>query len=376
MIRIGFDAKRAAQNGTGLGNYSRFVIQSLASDPQYDLRMYIPNPRKTYLLRDIPDSVARCFPRSGGWGKCPSLWRVWGVTSDLEKDGIDLYHGLSNELPFNIAKAVHVKSTVTVHDLISVRYPEYFPFVDARIYACKIRKACRNADRIIAVSRNTKADIVRFFGVSEDKVDVVYQGCHMQFQQPVSDEKLQMVREKYRLPEQFVFHLGSLEERKNLMLLARALPFLPEDLQVVAIGKRTAYTGKVEVFLREKNLTNRMRLLHDVPFGDLPAFYRLSSVFVYPSRYEGFGIPLLEALFCGVPVIGATGSSLEEAGGPDSLYVDPDDYRALAENIRWLLLDAGKCREMVRNGLEYARNFTDRALLSQLESSYRKTLDS
>ena len=373
-MRIGFDAKRAAQNATGLGNYSRFVIQSLAGKPGYDLRLYVPDPRKTALLRDIPHGLPLCYPQGAFWKRCRPAWRSWGVTRDLQRDGVELYHGLSNELPFNIRKASGIRSVVTIHDLISVKHPEYFPFPDARIYAFKIRKACRDATRVIAVSENTKADIVSCFGIPARKVDVVYQGCHPQFQQAVDERKLQMVKEKYRLPSRYVFYLGSIETRKNLLLVAKALPFLPESVSVVAVGKRTPYAAEVEEFLKEKGLCGRMRILHAVPFEELPAFYHLASVFVYPSRYEGFGIPLLEALFCQVPVIGATGSCLEEAGGPGSLYVHPDDCRDLARKIAWVMDDGEKRARMIASGLEHARNFTDSVLTGRLEDCYRKAM--
>lgn len=375
MIRIAYDAKRAAQNGTGLGNYSRFVISSVYARREtehIDMRLYCPDPEKVPFLSQLPSDIKRCFP-SGNWKHFRSVWRVWGISSDLERDGIDLYHGLSNELPLNISQT-RIRTVVTVHDLISVKYPQYFPWIDARIYASKIRKACRNATRIIAVSRRTKEDIVELFSVDPDKIDVVYQGCHSQFRQDVSEERQKEVRRKYALPEKFIFHLGSLEERKNLLLVVQALEHLPEDIHLVAIGKRTAYTEKVERYIVGHGLESRVHLFHKVPFEYLPAFYHSASVFVYPSRYEGFGIPLLEALCCGVPVIGATGSCLEEAGGPDSLYVDPDDAQELARNVAHLFSDEGQVRKMREKGREYASKFVDSVLIDDLLSVYRRAL--
>ncbi|WP_373843172.1 glycosyltransferase family 4 protein, partial [Bacteroides heparinolyticus] len=310
-MKIGFDAKRAAQNKTGLGNYSRFVIESLAETiPVGRYLLYVPHPGKTACMDNLLQRYnvdMRC-PRTGFWKRLRSLWRVWGVTPDFEQDRIRLFHGLSNELPLNIRKARRVRSVVTIHDLIFLRHPEYYPYIDRKIYAYKFRKACQNADRIIAVSQCTKQDIIDFFHIPEEKIDVVYQGCDASFKRPVDAEKKESVRRKYRLPSRYILYVGSIEERKNLMLVAQALPFLPDGTEVIAVGKRTRYADKVETFLRRNGLEHRMRLVSDVPFDDLPAFYQMASVFVYPSKFEGFGIPLLEALNSGTPAIGATGS--------------------------------------------------------------------
>lgn len=120
--------------------------------------------------------------------KLSSLWRVWGITSQLEKEGIELFHGLSNELPLNIHKS-RIKSIVTIHDLIFLRYPQYYQSIDRKIYTYKFRKACENADKIIAISECTKRDIIRYFNIPDDKIEVVYQGCDVSFTHPVTEEK-------------------------------------------------------------------------------------------------------------------------------------------------------------------------------------------
>lgn len=376
-MKIGFDAKRAAQNKTGLGNYSRFVIESLAETiPVGRYLLYVPHPGKTACMDNLLQRYnvdMRC-PRTGFWKRLRSLWRVWGVTPDFEQDRIRLFHGLSNELPLNIRKARRVRSVVTIHDLIFLRHPEYYPYIDRKIYAYKFRKACRNADRIIAVSQCTKRDIVDFFHIPEEKIDVVYQGCDASFKRPVDAEKKESVRRKYRLTSRYILYVGSIEERKNLMLVAQALPFLPDGTEVIAVGKRTRYADKVETFLRRNGLEHRMRLVSDVPFDDLPAFYQMASVFVYPSKFEGFGIPLLEALNSGTPAIGATGSCLEEAGGPHSLYVSPTDARALAEAITRTLTDSELREKMITEGKEYAINFEPERIATEIMTVYEKVI--
>lgn len=374
-FKIGFDAKRAARNNTGLGNYSRFIITLLTKySPQNRYYLYTPTSRRPHLLSQVADHTNVCYPHTSFWRRCQSLWRIWGVTRAIAQQRIDLFHGLSNELPLNIRQAKHTRSIVTIHDLIFMRYPRYYRFFDRMIYRYKFRKACRNADRIIAVSHCTKRDIIDYWGIPSDKIDVVYQGCADDFKRPVSEKQLQNVREKYELPEQFILYVGSIEERKNLLLAVRALRRLNRPVKLVAIGKRTAYTQRVEQYISTHQMENSVTLLTGISTQELPAFYRLATVFVYPSFFEGFGIPILEALCCGTPVIAATGSCLEEAGGPDSLYVDPNNPDELTQALERVLDDPHLRRRMIDEGLTHAHRFDDEQLFRNLYNVYEKTL--
>lgn len=374
---IGFDAKRAAQNGTGLGNYSRFIIRLLAaSGPDIRQRLYVPNRRKAHLLDRLPKSenITTVYPR-GLWRRLPSLWRIGGITTQLERDGIDIFHGLSNELPLNIGRARHIRKVVTVHDLLFLRFPQGYHAIDRWIYNYKFRRACRVADRIIAVSRFTKQEIVSHYHIPPEKISVVYQGCDPAFRLP-ADEKTRMeVRAVYNLPTHYILYVGSIESRKNLMLLAKALPQIRQGTEVIAVGRRTPYADDVEAYLLQHRLQSRMRLLSGVPFGHLPALYQMADVFVYPSRCEGFGIPLIEALCSGVPAVGCTGSCLEEAGGPASAYVHPDDENALATEINDILINKARRIHMIEAGLKYANRFSDELLLENLLQVYRHVIE-
>lgn len=376
---IGFDGKRAVQNKTGLGNYSRFIIRSLAPyarqtkdklvvfAPKYDAGNLFE--KTAALLSDCMDVVC---PRSAAF--FPSLWRVWGCWKQIVSCHVDLYHGLSNELPLSIGKAKTTRSVVTVHDLIFLRYPRYYHWIDKKIYTYKTSRACRHADRVVAVSECTKRDIVSFFGIDPEKIDVVYQGCDPRFSQQPAPDEVRALKEKYDLKEPFILYVGTIEERKNLLLLLRAMQQLTPCTTLVAIGRRTPYMEKVEAFCNAHLPAGSVKFLHTVPFTELPAFYHAASLFVYPSRYEGFGIPVLEALCSGVPVIAATGSCLEEAGGPSSLYVSPDDPVQLAEAIRKVLTDGELRTRMIRDGREYARRFEEDKLAQDLLAVYKKTI--
>lgn len=383
-MNIGFDAKRAAQNRTGLGNYSRFVIRILSekfAGNQYHL--YTPKPHRMPYLQEIPTlkHLFLHFPPQGIWSRIRSLWRVWGITKDIQKDGIQIFHGLSNELPLNIgtpeqrkmkAGGKGCKYIVTIHDLIFIHTPQYYHWIDRQIYNFKFRRACRCADRVIAVSEYTKQEIMHYYHTPESKIDVVYQGCDPVFSQEIEEGKLQEVKARYQLPDKFVLYVGSIEERKNLMLVAKAMAELNRRaaIHVVAVGRRTAYVDQIQDFLKAQGIDHLFHFYHQVPYADLPSFYKWASAFAYPSRIEGFGIPLLEAISSGVPAIGCTGSCLEEAGGPNSIYVNPDDAKGMADAILRTCTDEPLRQHMISEGKKYALNFSDEKLSHDLMKVY------
>lgn len=383
-MNIGFDAKRAAQNRTGLGNYSRFVIRILSekfAGNQYHL--YTPKPHRMPYLQEIPTlkHLFLHFPPQGIWSRIRSLWRVWGITKDIQKDGIQIFHGLSNELPLNIgtpeqrkmkAGGKGCKYIVTIHDLIFIHTPQYYHWIDRQIYNFKFRRACRCADRVIAVSEYTKQEIMHYYHTPESKIDVVYQGCDPVFSQEIEEGKLQEVKARYQLPDKFVLYVGSIEERKNLMLVAKAMAELNRRaaIHVVAVGRHTAYVDQIQDFLKAQGIDHLFHFYHQVPYADLPSFYKWASTFAYPSRIEGFGIPLLEAISSGVPAIGCTGSCLEEAGGPNSIYVNPDDAKGMADAILRTCTDEPLRQHMINEGKKYALNFSDEKLSHDLMKVY------
>lgn len=398
-MNIGFDAKRAAQNRTGLGNYSRFVIRILSekfTGNQYHL--YTPKPHRMPYLQEIPTlkHLFLHFPPQGIWSRLRSLWRVWGITKDIQKDGIHIFHGLSNELPLNIGTPEQrkmkagdkgCKYIVTVHDLIFIHTPQYYHWIDRQIYNFKFRRACLCADRVIVVSEYTKQEIMHYYHTPESKIDVVYQGCDPVFSQKIEEGKLQEVKARYQLPDKFVLYVGSIEERKNLMLVAKAMAKLNRrngsqgiqnqaqdqaatTIHVVAVGRRTAYVDKIQDFLKAQGIEHLFHFYHQVPYADLPSFYKWASTFAYPSRIEGFGIPLLEAISSGVPAIGCTGSCLEEAGGPNSIYVNPNDAQGMADAILRTCTDEDLRQHMISEGKKYALNFSDEKLSHDLMKVY------
>ena len=372
-MRIGYDAKRAFLNRTGLGNYSRWLIRSLASCyPGNSYYLYTPKVdagKRIDFPGDLKNTIT-VLPKKKAFS---SLWRSFGIVKNLEQDHIELYHGLSHELPTGITKK-GIKSVVTIHDLIFMRFPEYFGLISRTIYGIKVKYACRIADKIIAISERTKTDLVELLNIPADKINVIYQGCDDSFKSIASDSQKRSVAEKYNLPSEFILSIGTIEKRKNLLQLIQAMPGLNRRIKLVVIGRETDYAAQVKQAITDLNLKDEVMFLKAVPFTDLPVIYQLAKVFVYPSRYEGFGIPVLEALCSGTPVIAATGSCLEEAGGPDSLYVGPDDANALTAQLNLVLGDQNLRQKMVDRGKEYSANFEDKKLMNQVMSVYQNIL--
>lgn len=374
-MKIAFDGKRAIQNFTGLGNYSRLLISLLCQHaPQHEYHLYAPNrkdehPRIQHFFNESPRLY--CHYPDNYWHYQKSVWRSWGICRQLEKDHIELYHGLSGELPLNISSCAGIKKVVTIHDLIFEHFPQYYKPIDRTIYSLKFRKACQDADKVIAICECTKRDLMRLYHVPEEKIQVVYQGCDPSFSIPVTTEEKEKIRKSYHLPEKFILNVGTIEERKNVLLIVQALKNIPEDIHLIILGRETPYTLKVKAIAHKLGVGHRIRMMQNIPFPHLPAFYQMAQVFIYPSRYEGFGIPILEALSGGTPVIGATGSCLEEAGGPHSIYVHPDDVSSMEKAILMVLEDERKREEMVREGKVWAGRFSEQKQISDILHLYQ-----
>ncbi len=375
--KVGFDAKRAFTNTSGLGNYSRHIISSL-------MRFY-PNEEYTLFTTGINPIFADFYPQTthceivkptGLSKKLASVWRTFGMADDLSKRKIDLYHGLSNELPFGLSDT-NTKLVVTIHDLIFLRYPSWYNLTDRFIYKKKFANACRIADQIVAISEQTKADIIQFFGTPAEKISVVYQDCDPVFQIPMPGAELARIRTQYQLPERYILCVGTIEKRKNQLNLLKAwhTSNFFTNFDLVLVGKHTPYIKEVKQYIQQHGLESRVHFPPYIPFKDLPGLYRLASLFVYPSVFEGFGIPIIEALNCGVPVITSTGSCFSEAGGPGSIYINPESAEELTAAINKVLSSPELQRQMIPQGKQHVLQFRPENTIDKLHQVYKKALN-
>ncbi|MDY5858768.1 MAG: glycosyltransferase family 1 protein [Porphyromonas sp.] len=376
-MNIAFDAKRITNNATGLGNYSRFVVQTLAEYyPENNYLLCSPSAGNPRLYEHLLDyrSVSLQTPETALGQTLGTYWRNWGLKKMLREEEVDIYHGLSNELPIGLYNYKHIGTVLTMHDLAFVRYPQFYKAVDRLLYTRKYGASARHADHVVAVSEYTRQDVIEYFGVEPERVSVVYQGCSPIFA-AVKPEQAAFVRGHYQLPERYMLFVGSIEERKNLLLAVEALAQLRDkSICLVAVGRRTPYVEQVLATARRLGVDRRLRMFHSIPNEHLPGFYAAAALFVYPSRFEGFGIPLIEALNAGVPVIGARGSCLEEAGGPHSLYTSPDDAEELADMMQRILDSDTLAQEMIEEGKIYAKRFSPKSIMRELRNVYENVL--
>jgi glycosyltransferase involved in cell wall biosynthesis len=377
-MRIGFDAKRAFHNRTGLGNYSRATIRALAKNyPQDEWHLFADKIEKANsVFANILSSVFIHSPENFFDKQFPAFWRSRSIGNDLYKNNIELYHGLSNEIPFGLSSK-KIKTIVTIHDLIFLRHPEWYSFFDRKMYDLKSKHAVLNADAIIAVSEQTKHDIVEFYKTPEERIRVIYTSVNNRGKKIFSLEELNFYKNKLKLPNEFVLYVGTIEARKNVLTLVKAISLLqPQNkgIPLIIIGRRTKYFELVKNYITEKKLSDLILIPEIVPDDELQAYYQSATIFAYPSLYEGFGLPVAEALYFGIPVITSRGGCLEEAGGLDSYYADPQSPEEWAFAIEKIRADKNLQLQMKTSGLRHVSKFNEENFAKSLYSLYKEIL--
>jgi glycosyltransferase involved in cell wall biosynthesis len=369
-MNIGFDAKRLFNNHTGLGNYSRTLVSNLAKHhPEHKLHLY--SSKVKGLSRELLEN--KNIHTSKYRGLFKAYWRSLGITKTLQKDNIDIYHGLSNEIPLNILQT-NIKSIVSIHDLIFKIFPETYLITDRMIYDQKFKNSAQRSDLIVAISNQTKIDLMEYYGVDKEKIKVVYQSCNDLFFEEPSSHNQKLVTQKYNLPKEFLLYVGSVEPRKNLEIIINALPDLKigKNIPLVVIGQGKKYMCQMKALMVELGVTQRIFWLSNLDEVDeLKAIYELATIMIYPSKYEGFGIPILESLLSNTPVIAANTSSLKEVGGPDSTYIHPYKVDELIHSIDTILGDAKLQKTMADKGFGYAKtNFNSKKTAHEMNQVY------
>lgn len=376
-MRIGFDSKRLFNNFTGLGNYSRTLVRNLGRFfKEHEYYLYSPKLKRTPETALFLDQ--KPFYAHGSDSFFKSYWRTYSIIDLLKKDKIELYHGLSHEIPVGLQKS-KIKSVVTIHDLIFKIYPDLFNLLDRKIYDRKYKYSCYKADKIIAISNNTKSDIVDIYGIDPDKIEVIYQPCDPIYYDPSPIESLNEVLARYNIPNEYFLCVGSVEKRKNLKLILESYQQMTDGRRIplVMTGRGRKYGKEISGIIKEKGLEKNVLWISDLHDNfDLKAVYCGSLALIYPSLYEGFGLPVVEAMLSKTPVITSYVSSLPEAGGPDSLYIDPKDPESLTDAINKILDDSGQRERMIKSGYEYAnRKFNERQTTRQVMDCYLSTMN-
>jgi glycosyltransferase involved in cell wall biosynthesis len=365
-MKIAFDAKRFFHNTSGLGNYSRDLVRILAKYfPENEYTLF--NKNKSERGADILENPNVHFVETSKG----SMSRQFKMGKDAQKQDADIFHGLSGELPLQWDKTP-IKKIVTIHDLIFVRYPQYYSFFDRKIHLWKFKKAANSADKIIAISEQTKRDIIQFLKVPEGKIEVIYQGCHKAFKEQHSNELIQETKQKFNLPERFILNVGTIEERKNLLNIVKAIK--DTEIPLVIVGKKTKYVQKIAGFIQKNKMEKQIHFLEGVSMDELAVIYKLADIFVYPSFFEGFGIPVIEALFSKTVAVTSNTSCLPEAGGSDSVYINPENYLDIQSKIKFLWDNESERKRRADKGFEFVQRFNDVPIANQLIDLYKKIL--
>ena len=367
---IGFDAKRAFVNRAGLGNYSRDVIRSL-QDLYPDNKYVLFSTDNPYGLVEEKYCNNLIMPPKGSSKFAQARWRSLRLGELIEQQNIDIFHGLSNELPRDIEKTKAIK-VVTIHDLIFLKFPQLYKFFDRKIYDYKFRYACEKSDRIIATSSQTKKDIMEFYGISDKKIDVLYQTCNPKFAEKISDEEKDRIRKANNLPDHYLLSVGTIEKRKNTHRILEAVHEHNIDIDIVMVGRKTEYFDEIKAYADSHGLSSRLHVYERLGNADLPAIYQMADIFIYPSMYEGFGIPILEAFFSGTPVITNSNGSTGEIAGNAAFTINAPHKDNLAEAIKYLLVNEEERKKLIQRGYERSKRFDRKLITEELMTFYNK----
>lgn len=370
MIRIGFDAKRLFHNTTGLGNYSRDLLRIFGKYfPENQYVLYNPKPKKID-LHFPKKNFKEILPQGFLNEKIPAFWRTKNIVKQLQKDNLQIYHGLSGELPLGIEK-IKSKKILTIHDLIFCRYPELYSFWDRKIHFQKVFHAAKKADIIIAMSAQTKKDITHFLKIHPEKIQVIYQGCHKIFKQPLEDSFIKTTLEKYQIPDTFFLNVGTIEPRKNLLNIVKAFKNLDENL--VVVGKKTHYFKEVLDYIKNKK-TLRVHFLEGISMEELAVLYKKAIASIYLSIFEGFGIPIIESIYSNTPVITSKGGCFGEAGGAVAFYVNPLNIKEISEKIQEISKDNSLYQKKQKLREQHLKKFEDSHIANAYFKMYQEIL--
>ena len=378
--RIGIDVTSALAQGGGIGRYTRELIRALASiDTADDLHLFsahiknsIPLPEPLLTAKNVTYHAA---PLSERW-----LYRLWyrlrlPAPVQLVTGSLDLFHSPDFVLP---PTSGNIPTLLTVHDLSFLHYPETFPDALVDYLNRVVPWSVNRATHILADSVATKEDLMSLWHIPTEKVTVLYSGVTEQFKPVQDDKKILAVRQKYGLDEQpYVLAVGTVQPRKNYQMLIRAFRLVamhqPHDLAFV--GRRGWLDEGMKSEVEAQGLKERVRFTGFAADEDLPALYCGASLLAFPSLYEGFGLPVLEAMACGLPCILSDASSLPEVGGAAAVLLPPMNETMWAEAILELLTDEKKQAQMVEAGFKQARAFSWTKAAQELLQVYNSLLE-
>ena len=364
-MRVAIDARKLYD--FGIGTYVRNLVHQLARidhDTEYVLLCRRDNAS---LAESLGSNFRTVTERAGNYSVSEQLL----VPLDLSRTGAELFHAPHYVLP----PLTPCRAIVTIHDCIHLRFPQYLPNRFALTCArAQIWYAIRRAKRVLTVSESSKQDILRFFDVRDDKISVIHNAIDEHFRIEPPEEDMVRARERYQLPDRFVMYAGNVLPHKNLERLIDAFTLVRgaghDDLGLLVTGSEVSKYATLRRAVHRHHLHKHVRFLGYLPASTLAVLYRLADVFVFPSLYEGFGLPPLEALASGTPVVASNVSSLPEVLGDAAILIDPHDPPAIANGITRALDDRTLREQLRRKGLARARTFSWEQSVAKVRQIY------
>lgn len=377
--RIGFDATAAVTQGGGIGRYTRELLRALVQEGNhYCFRIFAGrSPEAPPIDSPIPSGAHVSFrqlPLSPRW-----LYRIWyrlrlPLPVQVFTGSVDLFHSPDFVLPPVMG---NIPTILTVHDLSFALYPETFTPALVNYLERVVPWSVRRATHILADSESTRQDLIRLYGTPETKITVLYSGVHARFNTTVDEDAVAKVREKYEIGEApFAFTVSTLQPRKNHQLLIRAFRDVASQTNhnlIIAGGRGWLYEKMLEE-VEQQGLQERVRFIGFVDDGDLPALYNAASLFVFPSLYEGFGLPVLEAMACGTPVVSSNASSLPEVTGDAAVQLSPHDEAAWTGAMLRVINDRALRNRLIATGHSQAQRFRWSGAARKLLELYGRVL--
>lgn len=366
---IAIDARKIRD--FGIGTYVRNLIRQLTELDRKNNYLLLTGPAGREVLDDLPENFALVSQRSPVY----SIRELFSISWDLFRRRVDLYHATHYVVPV----LMPCRTVVTIHDIIHLLYPEFLPNRLAFYYAHHmIRRSLQRGERIITVSHNTRSDLMHYFGIGGQKIDVVYNGIDDVFRQPLEDEDLRRWMRNLELDRPYFLFVGNPKPHKNLdnvvKAYARALELAEFPHALVCVGDRSGVDSKVRQRAEQLGIADRVMLLGHVAQEALPAIYQGATLFLYPTLYEGFGLPVVEAMASNVPVLTSNTSALKEIASGYAELVNPLDVDRMAQAIVHCVGDADHRQNLRHKGLRRSQEFSWRKAAEQTLDIYRRAL--
>jgi len=359
-MRIGIDIRLIGKKQTGSEAVFFNLVKNLAgTDGKNQYLLFTDhNPEKD---GDLKDEINKLNLRNNFkivFINAPNRfwWNLWALPAYVRKNPVDVFH-TQYIAPFWLPK--NVKLVLTIHDISFIFFPQFIKKSDLFFLKTLIPRSLRMAAKIIAVSQFTKDEIERYYQIPTEKVAVIPNGVDFElFNKNIAQNKLGEIKKKYNLPEKFLLYIGTLQPRKNIPVLIEAMKSLNIPLIIAGNRKAHNFDQKIDEAIEKFDFAGKIIFPGWIDEEDKPALYKLADCFVFPSLYEGFGIPIVEAMAAGTPVVSSSSSCLPEIGGDGALFADPKKPEEFAQKIQQILLDENLRDSLIKKGVEVTKKYT------------------